>query len=103
MPRPAEADARLLNGFPMRQSRLMAAMHVINTQWPKAWSPDLLVEMIQTGNRVAIDPRTARKELEAFDRNLPEVLSQISAMDLDPEVAHRALATLVDVSPRPAP
>jgi hypothetical protein len=87
----------------MRQSRLMAAMHVINTQWPKAWSPDLLVEMIQTGNRMGIDPRTARKELAAFDHNVPEVLGQISAMDLDPEVARRALAMLADFPTRWAP
>jgi len=69
-------------------------MPLLNSTWPKEWSPDILVKATQTGNRIGINPANAEKELVELRRELPEVLKQIGALDIDPSVRNQALQHL---------
>jgi alpha-glucosidase len=99
MPKDLESRVDLINGFPMKRARLEWAMNQINTQWPGQWSPDQLVQLVQTGNRMEIDPKSAGKELEKFQRGIPEVIETINKMGLAPEVLRKVLAHLRSIVP----
>jgi alpha-glucosidase (family GH31 glycosyl hydrolase) len=90
-PEPAAA-AGLVDGYAGTLARLRGAMTVLNGTWPKGWSPDVLVEAIQTPSRIDVDPTRTLAELEGLARRLPEVVREIKAMDADAAVVERALA-----------
>lgn len=90
----SEERSRLLDGARGVFSRLRRTMPLLNSTWPKEWSPDILVKATQTGNRIGINPANAEKELVELRRELPEVLKQIGALDIDPSVRNQALQHL---------
>lgn len=55
-----------LDGFAGALSRLRSAYDELNGQWPLAWSPDSLIEAMQTGDRLGYRPETARDEIARF-------------------------------------
>lgn len=83
--------------FVGRTSRLRKAMELINGTWPKEWSPDSLVRAVQTGNRMSIDPRTAREELARFNQQIPGLLTAIRKLDIDPAVMTRIVNHLASI------
>lgn len=85
---------QLVDGVPGRLARLRAAMNILNTTWPKAWSPDSLIEAAQTGRRITLAPASARQELEKLGRTLPGVIEEIYNLDVSCDVVVRALAEL---------
>lgn len=85
------ASVAAVNGFPGKLKRLEAAMHALNTAWPRGWSPDVLVEQAQTGRRISLKPDTAGAELEGFERRLPEVAAAIERAELENARALRIL------------
>jgi hypothetical protein len=89
--------SQLLDGFPGKLARLRQVMVVLNSEWPKEWSPDILVEAVQTGHRISLNPKTAEQELEKLDHILRQVVDQINHLDIRKSVLKRALALLDDV------
>ncbi len=87
----------LLDGVPGKLARLRRVRDLLNTEWPKEWSPDILIKALQTGNRISLNPKSAKDELQEFHRLLPEVVNHISKMEVRKRVLSRALAHLDDV------
>lgn len=91
----AGADARLLDGFAGKLTRLKAAMDVLNGSWPQGWSPDSVIEALQTGDRIRLNPTAALEELQKFHALLPQVVTDIQNMkEIDAPTRARALAHL---------
>ena len=86
-----ESKSKLLDGTRGVLSRLRRVMPLLNSTWPKEWSPDILVHAAQTGNRIGINPGNAETELSQLRRDLPEVLKQIQSLDIDPAIRAKVL------------
>jgi len=93
-----EAQAQLLDGVTGKLARLRRTMTLLNTTWPQGWTPDVLIEALQTGNRIGLKPATALEELQKLQRLLPEVVKQVGEMNVDRKVIDRALAHLAGVA-----
>jgi hypothetical protein len=93
------SQSRLLDGVPGRLARLHHAYDTLNSSWPKGWSPDVLIAAMQTGRRITLDPGKALEEIQKLEHDMPEVLRQISAMDIDSKLIDRALAQLGAATP----
>jgi len=91
---PQGAGAKLLEGVPGELVRMHEAMEVLDTAWPKGWSPDSLIEASQTGDRITYDPASATAELEKLAHSMPQVFRDIRAIDVDSTLVKRALAHL---------
>jgi alpha-glucosidase len=90
----SSANSALTDNFAAKMHRLNKAKDLINTQWPKEWSPDTLVHAVQTGNRININPSSAVTELKGLDVAISEVVREIKKLDIDSTVAKRALLLL---------
>ncbi len=55
----AFSHGKILDGFPGKLARLKRVMPLLNSLWPREWSPDILVEAAQTGNRIGLNPASA--------------------------------------------
>jgi len=91
---PKGTDDKLLQGVPGELSRMREAMEILDTAWPKGWSPDELIAAAQTGERIDYNPDSAKAELEKLARDLPGVMESIRKLDVDPALIKRALAHL---------
>jgi alpha-glucosidase (family GH31 glycosyl hydrolase) len=87
-------DDRLLDGTAGRLARLRGAMQMLEGSWPKGWAPDILLEAAQTGRRMSLRPPATLEELRKLDRNWPEILKAIEALDVDRKFIDAALAHL---------
>jgi alpha-glucosidase (family GH31 glycosyl hydrolase) len=92
-----DPKSQLLDGFPGKLARLREVMALLNSEWPKEWSPDILVGAVQTGHRISLNPGTAKQELENLDLVLPQVVDRIKQLDIKRSVLKRVLAHLDDV------
>ena len=63
----------LLDGFAGKMTRLREAYDIINGIWPNGWSPDPLIDAMQTGDRIGYHPETAYAELSS----LPDKLASL--------------------------
>jgi len=99
-PAGAEHSSSLLDGVPGKLVRLKQVMKILNAEWPKEWSPNLLVKAVQTGNRISLNPKSAKSELQMFHRMLPNVIDQISRMEVKKSVLSRVFAHLEGVVKR---
>jgi len=70
----------LLHDFAGRMTRLREAYDILNANWPTSWSPDALIEAMQTGDRITYHPNTALDELRGLAPKLASVPSVIEAM-----------------------
>lgn len=77
------ANNQLLDGVPGRLARLRRVMPLLNSLWPKEWSPQILIAAAQTGNRITLKPESALEELQNLERNFPEVIRQIRSLQAD--------------------
>jgi hypothetical protein len=57
-------------------------------------SPDNLVEVVQTGSWMTLDPKNAIQELEKLDYNLPRVIRGVAGLKGDSSINYRALSHL---------
>jgi alpha-glucosidase (family GH31 glycosyl hydrolase) len=82
-----------LDDFAGIMTRLREAYDTLDQIWPLAWSPDDLVDAMQTGDRLSYRPGLASQELTHLRMILPKVLSSVDALDkaLD-EQKRKALA-----------
>jgi len=93
------AQQALLNGFAGTLSRVKDAMEMINHQWPKEWSPDLLVGAAQTGNRITLAPFNALDELSRFAGAVKAMPDAVGKLAIDPEVKRKVLNHLLQGNP----
>jgi alpha-glucosidase (family GH31 glycosyl hydrolase) len=80
----------LLDGFAGRLARLRETYDLLNANWPIAWSPDGLVNVMQTGDRIGYFPKTALDELSRLQKNLaalPELIDAMHATESSPAFA----------------
>jgi len=88
------APRELLDGVPGKLARLRTAMDILNSSWPKGWSPDILIDTAQTGRRISLNPASAQAELQKLQRDFPAIIEEIGKMDVDCSALVRALAHL---------
>jgi hypothetical protein len=70
----------LLDGFAGKMTRLRETYDILNQTWPEGWTPDELVDAMQTGDRITYHPDTAFRELSAFWPKLAALPKQIEAL-----------------------
>ena len=90
-----QGKMQLLNGVVGKIARFKRVMPLLNSLWTKEWSPDILIEAAQTGNRIGLHPENALQELEKLERDLPEILRQVAGLkNVNRKIVNRALAHL---------
>ena len=80
--RSAELVARRsqLDGFAGAMTRLRETYDSLNETWPLGWSPDELIDAMQSGDRLTYHPESAAKELTHYQDVLAQAQSQVQAM-----------------------
>jgi Glycosyl hydrolases family 31 TIM-barrel domain/Glycosyl hydrolase family 31 C-terminal domain/Domain of unknown function (DUF5110) len=86
---PGAAD-EIAAGFAGTMRRLHDLHALVNGSWPKVAPPDLLLNLVQAGNRMSIDPARASLEFELVRRKLPELRVAIDKLTLTPEARTKA-------------
>ncbi len=76
------SDRSMIDGLPGKIARMKRAMPILNSQWPKEWSPDVLIHAAQTGDRMTIFPKTAVEEMKAFTGYRERILDSVGHMTL---------------------
>ncbi len=71
-----------LDGFSGRMTRLRAAYDALQQTSPVSASPDLLVDAMQSGNRLGYHPERAVEELAHFREVLPKAQVAVAALDV---------------------
>jgi alpha-glucosidase (family GH31 glycosyl hydrolase) len=70
----------LLDDFAGKMMRLSEAYSILNANWPVAWSPDALIDCMQTGDRITYNPSSAFDELRRLGPKLAAIPDLIEAM-----------------------
>lgn len=87
----------LLNGVPGIVARLRQVMPLMNATWPGDWSPDILVNAAQTGNRIGLHPGTALQELEQLRSSIRPVVHAVDSLHCDQSIIRRVHAHCADI------
>ncbi len=66
-----------LDGFTGLMTRLHEAYDSLNQVWPLGWSPDALVDSMQTGDRLSYHPQNAAAEFDHLRAVLPQALAAL--------------------------
>lgn len=66
-----------LDGFNGAMTRLRGAYDAMNQTMPASAPPDILVDAMQTGDRLGYHPERAQQELERFHQILPEAQAAV--------------------------
>ena len=98
LPASAAGKSSLLDGARGLLARLRRVMPLLNSTWPKEWSPEILVHAAQTGDRIGLHAADAVQELEGLQRDLPEVIRQIRALDIDASLRSKVLNHLSGIA-----
>ncbi len=69
-----------LDGFAGTMTRLREAYNTLNQLWPLGWSPDALVDAMQTGDRLSFDPQHAAEQVSRLNAMIPEVVAAIDQL-----------------------
>jgi len=69
-----------LDGFAGEMTRLREAYDALNQTWPIAWSPDDLIDAMQTGDRLSYEPQLAAEQISRLQTILPKVTASIDAL-----------------------
>jgi alpha-glucosidase len=70
----------MLDGFAGKMTRLRETYDILNTTWQAGWSPDPLIDAMQTGDRIGYHPETAFAEVSALPAKLAGLAKLIDAM-----------------------
>jgi len=82
-----------LDDFAGTMTRLREAYDALNQTWPIAWSPDDLVDAMQTGDRLSYHPELAGEQITQLHAMLPKLDAGIEALEkLSSEEERKALA-----------
>ena len=66
-----------LDGFAGAMTRLREAYDTLNQTWPIGWSPDDLIDAMQTGDRLSYHPELAAEQVPRVRAMLPRVVASI--------------------------
>jgi alpha-glucosidase len=89
-----------LDGFAGAMTRLREAYDSLNQTFPIAWSPDELVDAMQTGDRLSYYPQQAGEQLTRYREVLPQVITKVKELEKPPSQQElTALANRFDVDP----
>ncbi len=69
-----------LDGFAGAMTRLREAYDTLNQTFPLGWSPDSLIDAMQTGDRLNYHPETVSQELTHFHAILPHAIADVQKM-----------------------
>ncbi len=83
-----------MRAFAGRMRRLHDLHALVNGAWPKVAPPELLLSLVQTGDRLSIDPAAAPAEFSRFLQKLVELEAVIDKLPLTPAARVRANALL---------
>ncbi len=82
-------------------TRLREAYDALNQTWPIAWSPDELIDAMQTGDRLDYFPQHAGEVLAHYRDVLPKAIAKVREFDRPPSQADiDALAKRFKVDPK---
>jgi hypothetical protein len=118
-------DRSVLDGFAGKLTRLREAYDILNVTWPAAGAPNLLIDAMQTGDRIGYHPETAFAEVSGLSaklHSLSEIIVAMHATETSPAFAamtqdkkqqsqkleeyngliNTALAHIADVNPSPS-
>ena len=70
-----------LDGFAGAMTRLRGAHDAIHQTWPVGEPPDLLIDAMQTGDRLSYHPEDAEREIARFRDLLPKAQASLTAMN----------------------
>jgi alpha-glucosidase len=70
-----------LDDFAGTMTRLREAYDALNQTWPIGWSPDDLVDAMQTGDRLSYHPELAGEQITHLRAMLPKVPSAIDELE----------------------
>ena len=74
------ARRKELDGFAGAMTRLREAYDSLNETWPLGWSPDELIDAMQSGDRLSYYPHDAAKEITHYDEVLSKAQEQVQAL-----------------------
>jgi alpha-glucosidase (family GH31 glycosyl hydrolase) len=90
-----------LDGYAGAMTRLRACYDTVNQTWPIAWSPDALVDAMQSGDRLGYHPERAAEEIKHFHDVLPEASSAVNKATTPPSDERvAAIARRMNVDPK---
>jgi alpha-glucosidase len=84
-------------GFGGTMRRLHDLHALMNAAWPSFAPPELLLNLVQAGNRMSVEPARAAEEFELVRRKLPELKVAIDKLPLEPAMRARADALLKEM------
>jgi alpha-glucosidase len=70
-----------LDGFAGEMTRLREAYDALNQTWPIGWSPDDLVDAMQTGDRLSYEPELAGEQIQRLPSLLPRINARIDELE----------------------
>jgi alpha-glucosidase len=70
-----------LDGFAGAMTRLREAYDGLNQTFPIAWSPDELVDAMQTGDRLGYFPQQAGDQLKHYREVLPQARAKVKELE----------------------
>jgi len=81
-------------------TRLREAYDSLNQTFPIAWSPDELVDAMQTGDRLSYYPQQAGEQLTHYREVLPQAITKVKELEKPPSQQElTSLANRFDVDP----
>ncbi len=84
-------------------TRLREAYDAFNQTWPIAWSPDELIDAMQTGDRLSYFPQHAEELLTHYREILPKAIAKVTEIEKPPSQADvEELAKRFKVDPKSA-
>ncbi len=90
-----------LDGFAGAITRLREAYDALNQTWPIAWSPDELIDAMQTGDRLDYFPQHAGEVLAHYGDVLPKAVAKVKELEKPPSTADvEELAKRFKVDPK---
>ena len=69
-----------LDGYAGAMTRFREAYDTLNQTWPLGWSPDELIDAMQSGDRLTYHPEAAGKEIAHYRDVLPKAQNQVQAL-----------------------
>jgi alpha-glucosidase (family GH31 glycosyl hydrolase) len=98
------ARSNELDGFAGLMTRLHEAYDSLNQTWPLGWTPDALVDAMQSGDRLTYRPRVAVAEITHLHSVLPTALAAVQEMakPMDEAAQKRVLETVGGDAKSPA-
>jgi alpha-glucosidase len=69
-----------LDGFAGAMTRLRTTYDSLNGMWPVAAPPDILIDAMQTGDRLGYHPERAEEELAHFHKILPQAQASVAQL-----------------------